>query len=248
MNQVQFEIVDLPSKGIPYDQTSPLKTGQIKLKYPTAVEQDILLSQNLIRKGVMLDQFLKSLIVDKTVNYDQLLNCDKQALYITARIMAYGSQYPINVVCNSCLKEGTNQFQLENLKFKDVDYSRISKNNEINIKLNKDQLIIKLLNGQDEKEIQKEKQGFLKLNPTKQPPTTSIRYTKMITSINGDTDKSNIKKYSFNIKLRDSINLKKQINRVIPGINNIISYKCPFCNTEQDIQLPITKQFFYPSF
>ena len=46
------EIVDLPSGGKIYGPNSPLKGGKIELKYMTAKEEDILTSQNLIKKGV----------------------------------------------------------------------------------------------------------------------------------------------------------------------------------------------------
>ena len=47
------EIVDLPSGGKVYGENSPLKDGTIEIKYMTAKEEDILTSQNLIRKGIV---------------------------------------------------------------------------------------------------------------------------------------------------------------------------------------------------
>ena len=49
------ETIDLPSKGLVYPEKSPLRSGQIEIKYMTAKEEDILSSQNLIKKGVVLD-------------------------------------------------------------------------------------------------------------------------------------------------------------------------------------------------
>ena len=57
------EVVDLPSRGWFYDSNNPLSSGQIDIKYMTAREEDILTSQNLIKKGVVLDKLLEALIV-----------------------------------------------------------------------------------------------------------------------------------------------------------------------------------------
>ena len=57
------ETVDLPSGGKLYSKDSPLASGKIELKYMTAKEEDILTSQNIIKKGVVIESLLNSLIV-----------------------------------------------------------------------------------------------------------------------------------------------------------------------------------------
>ena len=56
------EVIDLPSQGKVYPKDSPLSDGKIELKYMTTREEDILMSQNLIKKGVVIDKLLDSLI------------------------------------------------------------------------------------------------------------------------------------------------------------------------------------------
>ena len=67
MAQYKFptEVVNLPSKGKLYSKDNPLSKGEVELKYMTAKEKDILTSINLIRKGIVIDKVLESLIVDK---------------------------------------------------------------------------------------------------------------------------------------------------------------------------------------
>ena len=52
--QFPTETVDLPSGGKVYPKDSPLSSGKIDIKYMTAKEEDILTSQNLIKKGVVI--------------------------------------------------------------------------------------------------------------------------------------------------------------------------------------------------
>ena len=69
------EIIDLPSEGKVYSIGHPLIEGKIDIKYMTAREEDILTSANLIKKGVVLDKLFESIIVDKSINIDDIIIC-----------------------------------------------------------------------------------------------------------------------------------------------------------------------------
>ena len=80
---VPTELVDIPSKGKFYPEEHPLHNVEtVEMRFMTAKEEDILTSQSLIRKGVVVDRLLQSLIVDKRINLDQLLIGDKNALVV----------------------------------------------------------------------------------------------------------------------------------------------------------------------
>ena len=94
MEQQQFptEMVTLPSKGLLYPEGSPLKKGEVEMKYMTAREEDILTNQNLIENGTVIDKLLQSLIITP-INYSDLLIGDKNAVLVAARILGYGKDY-----------------------------------------------------------------------------------------------------------------------------------------------------------
>ena len=46
------ERIDLPSKGYFYSESDPLSAGYVDMKMMTAKEEDILTSQNLIKKRI----------------------------------------------------------------------------------------------------------------------------------------------------------------------------------------------------
>ena len=91
------EIVDLPSEGKLYGEDSPLSDGKIELKYMTAKEEDILTSQNLIKKGIDIDKLLNSLILTKGVEVNDLILGDKNAVMVASRILAYGGNYTVEI-------------------------------------------------------------------------------------------------------------------------------------------------------
>ena len=63
------------------------------MKYMTAKEEDILSNINFIKKGTAIDKLMQSLIVDKKINYRDLLVGDKNAIMVAARILSYGQEY-----------------------------------------------------------------------------------------------------------------------------------------------------------
>ena len=92
---IPTEEVELPSKGLLYPKDSPLASGKIEMKYMTAKEEDILTNQNYIQNGTVIDKLLKALIVNKDINFGDILIGDKNAIMIAARILAYGKDYKI---------------------------------------------------------------------------------------------------------------------------------------------------------
>jgi len=93
---IPTEVVDLPSQGLVYPETSPLSEGKIEMKYMTAKEEDILTNQSYIQKGTVLDELIKSLIQTPGVKYEDLVVGDKNALLVAARILGYGKDYTFN--------------------------------------------------------------------------------------------------------------------------------------------------------
>ena len=92
MSEFKFptEEVDLPSKGLIYAKDNPLSSGKVEIKYMTAKEEDILSNQAFIQKGIVLEKLLKSVIINKDINLDDLIVGDKNAVLIATRILGYG--------------------------------------------------------------------------------------------------------------------------------------------------------------
>ena len=67
------EVIDLPSLRKSISKGFTTCDGKIELKYMTTKEEDILMSQNLIKKGVVIDKLLDSLIVTEGVKQDDLI-------------------------------------------------------------------------------------------------------------------------------------------------------------------------------
>ena len=196
------EIVELPSQGHFYDSSSPLSNGTINLKIMTAKEEDILTNQNYIKKGIVLDKLIESLIVDKDIKLDDLLLGDKNAVFVATRRFAYGDSYgPLQIKCPSCRENNECTFNLGELKYKDIDLSKYpSGSNKFDIELPycKKTVTCKLLTSGDEKQIENETKMLQKIKTgSTSDVTTRLRYT--IVAVNGNTDNFKESLCTFNI-------------------------------------------------
>ena len=89
------EIIDLPSEGKLYPKEHPCSNGKIEIKYMTAKEEDILTSQNLIKKGVVIDRLLDSLILTKGIksndnfNFFKIFHCSSTSIVSSGIIILF---------------------------------------------------------------------------------------------------------------------------------------------------------------
>ena len=118
--QYHSEVIDLPSLGKVYPKDSPISNGKIEIKYMTAKEEDILTSQNLIKKGLVIDKLLDSLIVTEGIKCDDLVLGDKNAVMVAARVLAYGPEYEAEVTNPNTEKTFSHVFNLADCPFKKI--------------------------------------------------------------------------------------------------------------------------------
>jgi hypothetical protein len=231
------EMVDLPSKGLLYPEDSPLRSGQVEMKYMTAREEDILTNQNYIQQGTVLDKLIESLIVSK-IDIKELLVGDKNAILIASRILGYGQDYEFENKGKVYKVDLTEMLDKELPE--DVNYEN-GNNFEFTLPASKDQITFKLLTHGDEMSLDQELKGLKKINPNGSPElSTRLKY--IITSVNGDSDRKTIREFVDNELLaRDSRSLRQEIKRISPDIDLTIKG-----DDGEDIAVPISLNFFWP--
>ena len=246
--QFPTEVIDLPSKGYFYPEDSPLSSGQVEIKYMTAKEEDILTSVNLIKKGLVIDMLLQSLIVDQNINYKDILIGDKNAIMVASRILGYGKEYIVDIDDDSGETESVT-IDLTALKDKEIDFSKFERGkNEFSFTLpnSKRELTFKFLTSGDEDEVEKELKSLSKLkNPV--DPEMTTRLKRRITSVDGNSDQSNINKFVDNEFLSvDSLAFRDHISSITPDVDMNYSYVSSIDGEIKEITVPVTVQFFWP--
>lgn len=252
-NKFPTEVIELPSKGHFYPEGNVLSNGELEIKYMTAKEEDILTSRNLLRKGVAVDMALRSVVVSP-IDYDTLLVGDKNALMIASRVLAYGKEYRVDITCPSCGTRRRENVDLTSLEHKEVDIEKYEKGvNEFEFELpnSKRKLTFKLLNGNDEKEIERELLGLKKIKKDsviKEDLTTRLK--QMILSVDGKPERKVVRDFVENELLSlDSLEFRNHVRKIQPDIDLSFDFSCSNedCGYEEELLLPLTAEFFWPT-
>jgi hypothetical protein len=241
------EVIDLPSKGLIYPESSPLSSGTIELKYMSAKEEDILTNANFIEKGIVIDKLLQSMIVNKKIDYSELISGDKNAILFAARILGYGSEYEIEITdkYNKRIPVKINLSQLENKPLKEELFT--SGKNEFTFILPQSKVTVtfKLLSSKDEIEIENELKGLKKAFPNDSFEITT-RLKHQIIAINGDDSQDKTRYFVDNMLITDSRALRKYINEITPDLELTFSYEDSKGDIVEGVSIPMNINFLYP--
>jgi rubredoxin len=243
------ETINLPTKGWFYPETSPLATGTIELKAMTAKEEDILTSKNLIQKGIVLDKLLDSLVIDKSINAADMFACDRNAVFVAIRRMAYGDEYKANVTCPKCSADNPLTIDLGKMDNKPFEFEKYSKGKngfDFELPFSKRTVTFKLLTKKDVDAIDAELKALQKLS-TEVTSTVTTRLKHEIVSVDGDSDKGKIRKFVDEMPSRDSLALRSHIRTLTPDVDMSFDFSCRVCGVERREDVPLGVSFFWPN-
>lgn len=239
-NKFPSEIIDLPSKGLLYPKDSPLSSGKIEMKYMTAKEEDILTNQNYITRGVVVDKLIQALIVDKSINYNQLLSGDKNALLVAARILGYGEMYEFSYQGE---KHSIDLSKLDNKKIDEDIFKSGNNEFEFTLPTTNREITFKFLTHEDDKNIDREIEGLKKINKDNSAElSTRLKY--IIQSVDGNKDNATVRKFVDNEFLaRDARAFRNYYASIQPDLD-LTFY--PENGPEEGVDIPIGINFLWP--
>jgi hypothetical protein len=222
----------------------------------TAKEEDILTSSNLIQKGLVIDTLLRALIVSngegKSVNYNDLVTGDKNAIMVAARVLGYGAEYPVEMACPACGAKHKQTVDLTSLENKILEGDAPDSEGRFTFKLPiaKKTLTFKILTHADEKLVEAEAKRMKKKKVGGNGVTYELtsRFKYMIVAIDGEEDKTAIRSFVDNEFLsRDSLAFRQYLDTVSPDVDMTIDFECESCGHEDPtVQMPMNVQFFWP--
>ena len=239
--EVPYDVIPLPSQGLLY----PGKSPTIEIEYLTAMDENILTSPNLLQSGKFIDVLLKRKIRDKGMNPKQLLVGDRNAIIIWLRATGYGEKYPVTVVTDYG-EEFESEVDLTELKQKpfgaEPDDNGLF---DFTLPMSKKKIKFRLLTVKDEEELTKraELQEKRKAEFT---DTLTHKLGMHIMKIDDETNKEWIFNFARVMAARDSLELRKYIASIEPGVDLNITVQGPEGGDPIDTFLSIGPDFFWP--
>jgi hypothetical protein len=246
------EFVELPSKGRFYPEGHPLKDQEVvEIKHMTTKEEDILNSQTLIKKGLVFERLLQSILVNSSIDTKSLLVSDRNAILIAIRAINYGIDYEPEIPCPSCEQKSIQKFNLQEfcgLEEEDtppVDVERTKSGTFLikNLPVSNWTFEVRPLTGREEEIFTKVLEQDKKRNKVESILSTQIKlYT---VSIDGVADPQVIHKAVSVLPAKDSKVLRATYKKIVPSFDMGVIYDCDNCGYSGRIEMPFTAEFFW---
>ena len=248
--EVPVESVPLPSRGVIYPATSVFcNKDTIDLRAMTAREEDILTSRAFLKKGTVVNELIKSCMVEKGADPNDLITGDKNAVMVAVRITGYGSEYRAEATCTHCGKTGLQSFDLGNLSIKrlEIDPVRPRENAfAFRLPVTKKEVIFKFLTGHDQSEITTQAERMRAVMPDAPESSVTLFLEKSIISVGDVSDRVKINMFVRNMPAQDSRSLRNFIRDSEPNIDLSNEMTCSSCGEASRVDMPIGATFLWP--
>lgn len=243
------DVVPLPSQGKVYSSDFPLhQQGVVEIRSMTARDEDILSSRALLKQGKAIGSLLQACIVNKSVDVEQLLVGDRNAILVAIRITGYGPEYEITVECPACEEKFKHEFNLATLEIKQLGSEPITIGSNafgFVLPVSNKQVVFKLLTGADERELSQMHEKARKAGSSESLIT--MRLFAQIVTLGGESDRQKLAQIVRNLPAQDSRRLRQYIDKVSPGIIMKQSATCTKCGEDSEVEVPLGAEFFWPS-
>lgn len=236
--------VTLPTNGFFYEN-SDLKT--ITLRDITTKEEKMLLGST---GDDTMSNIVRACIVNpKNIDVNELIASDLHFLLMKLRIHTYGPEYKVTFQCPACGNSEISVVNLDDLIIYNLE-EKFETPMVFELPKSGDTLGCRLLTQKDTKFINQLAKRATKQSPgNRQQAAYSIRQARHIMTINDKpvTD-AEAQSYVQNMHGKDSAYFWWKINDVKIGYDTTIEHTCSACGNEFESTLPISSEFFRPTF
>ena len=241
------EEVILPSRGEYYPKDHYMHGKEsVIIKHMTAKEEDILSTMASSTGGSTFERLISSLLVDKKIEVKSLLEEDKMAILLSARITGYGKEYVSLSYCQNCEKETKHTFDLSKVSIIDPEvdvmynpdrdtFTYTTPISSIDLELSNKVLEI-------EKEIEKEREKKEKYNIPFNQTVSFLQ--KVIVSANTVVDVDTINKLIQVLPAAEAKGIKNFYNYCRPQLSTLQESQCQVCGNTSEREAPFTWALF----
>lgn len=246
-NEFSTFFVALPSQGKLYPKDSPLSEGKIEMRRGTTREEDILLNESYINQGVVFKKLLEALIVNESIDINELVLGDFNTLVLESKKAMYGSKTETSIFCPRCNEEIYTTIDINELEIfileDDITENKFEFTSSFGNKFKYH--IMTYGENEELKETIKRKKKF-----TKNADGTvklSDRLATLIDEINESNSPTAIRNYVKFGKMSamESRELRNDILNNTPDIDLSWEITCPNCSYSGKTPIRLSVEFFW---
>ena len=238
------QTVQLPTNGFFYDEDNNIT--EVTLRDITTKEEKMLLGST---SDNTMTNVIKACIVSPKFDLDDLITPDIHYLLMQLRIHTYGSSYKVQFTCPNCGNRETEAINLDEMICYTLE-EPFKQPFEFKLPVSGDTLGCKLLTNRDSRFINNMAKKLSKSSPQNRSQVSyNLRMAKQIVTINGEEmNDGQTQRYVQEMHGRDSAYFWWKMNSIKIGYDTDIEHTCSNCGTDFDIAMPISAEFFRPTF
>ena len=237
--------VHLPSNGKLYGEGGP---EDITIRAITTREEKFLLGSS---NNDSIDEIIEACIVKPAgLKMDDLILPDVNYLLYKLRIHTYGAAYDISTICPNCGSTNNNKVNLNDFLVYELD-DDFQEPFEVELPMSEDTLTVRLLRKRDYDLVDSRAKKLAKKsrNTTQAEIAYNLRFARYILKINDkDVSWEEAQQYTIDMHGRDSAWFWHVVNDIQVGYDTDVDIICDNCGHEYTSPLPMTMDFFRPSF
>jgi len=229
----QFDIVELPSRGIFYN----IERSFIYVKYLTAKEENILSTPGLLETDQALDIVIESVLLDD-IKVKDLLSVDRKAIILFLRSTSFGDSFELEVTCSKCGTKTSQSFRFSMLEMSDFEIDKDTKFSvRLKLKEGEDfyEIRFKPLTYGQEKDVKSRGENKIITN-TIVSQIYEIEHNYKVGELEDSSfmkvvydEKEKINKFISSLSLKKFQELRKKMEKRLPAIIEELSCDCPNC-------------------
>jgi hypothetical protein len=256
-----YRVLELPSRGLLYDGKLP--DGEIKVKlWDTSIEELFLGGGG--SPSNLITEVLNRSLVQCPIDAKDMLSGDRYFAFFMLRAESYGDEYGFPLKCSNC---GL-QFRHEINLIKDLQVIELPDGAKEPFSLvlpySEEKLEFKLLRGSDEESVDKfldkiyrsKEKGNKRIRGGDIPeaafkkgvdPSYKFRLARQIVSVDSrELEFNEALEWVGSLMARDSLELRRTIDKLDPRLDMRISVDCPRCEFNNETMLPFTPELLSP--
>ena len=180
----------------------------------------------------------------KTLEIKEMTAKEEDILTSRALLQKYKSQ----ITCPSCGEKSNYGFDLTEIEYVETELregvERLPNNNLLIELSNGWKIECKMLNGDDETRLTQMMQKKRKKKQPESPLTDMLN--AIIVSVSGHTESEVIQKAVAFMPAKDTRFLREAYQAAVPNVDMNMSFECPSCEYEQEMEVPLDAEFFWP--
>jgi rubredoxin len=158
-------------------------------------------------------------------------------------------EYKANITCPKCGVDNSLTIDLGKMDNKPFDFEKYPKGTnefEFTLPVSKRVVTFKLLTKKDEDAIDADLKALTKISKEVTSEITT-RLKSYIIALDGNADKSAIRKFVDEMRAGDSLALRNYVRTMTPDVDMSFDFVCSSCGVERREDVPLSVSFFWPN-